>query len=131
MSDKLQANRRKQRVRSSLKKKSNGRLRLSVFRSNQNIYAQIIDDKLGKTLVSASSLEIKSKELGAQDAICGGGSYDELVENLGGLSTPAVGFALGVERLIILLEQTKDSLVSQKNDIYRKCMINRALSVLN
>ena len=62
MSDKPQANKRKQRVRSSLKKKSNGRLRLSVFRSNQNIYAQIIDDKLGKTLVSASSLEIKSKE---------------------------------------------------------------------
>ncbi|PPR77594.1 MAG: 50S ribosomal protein L18 [Alphaproteobacteria bacterium MarineAlpha2_Bin1] len=61
MSEKYQANKRQQRVRSSLKKKSNGRLRLTVFRSNYNIYAQIIDDKLGKTLVSASSLEIETK----------------------------------------------------------------------
>ncbi len=64
MSEKFQTNKRQQRVRSSLRKKSNGRLRLSVFRSNQNIYAQIIDDKLGKTLVSASSLEIKTKSEG-------------------------------------------------------------------
>ena len=72
----------------------------------------------GLDYYTRTTFEIKSKELGAQDAICGGGRYDELVENLGGLSTPAVGFALGVERLIILLEQTKDSLVSQKNDIF-------------
>ena len=62
MSDKIQSKKRQQRVRSSLKKKSNGRLRLSVFRSNHNIYAQIIDDSKGKTLVSASSLEVKGKE---------------------------------------------------------------------
>ncbi|MAR79180.1 MAG: 50S ribosomal protein L18 [Rhodospirillaceae bacterium] len=66
MSDKVQVKKRQQRVRSSLKKKSNGRLRLSVFRSNHNIYAQIIDDKQGKTLVSASSLEINAKEENAK-----------------------------------------------------------------
>jgi large subunit ribosomal protein L18 len=48
---------RAQRVRSRLKKLSNGRPRLSVFRSSKNIYAQIIDDENGVTLVAASSLE--------------------------------------------------------------------------
>ena len=48
--------RRKLRNRSRIKKNSD-RNRLSVFRSNKNIFAQIIDDKTGKTLISASSLE--------------------------------------------------------------------------
>jgi len=43
--------------------------------------------------------------LGAQNAVCGGGRYDELVEELGGAKTPAIGFALGVERLVILLKE--------------------------
>jgi len=47
--------------------------------------------------------EITSTQLGAQDAICGGGRYDDLVEELGGLSTPAIGFSLGVERLLAAL----------------------------
>ncbi len=41
--------------------------------------------------------------LGAQGAVCGGGRYDALVEQLGGKSTPAVGFAMGLERLVSLL----------------------------
>ena len=54
---------RKQRVRFKIKKNSNDRPRLSVFRSVKNIHAQIIDDKLGKTLVSISTLDktVKSK----------------------------------------------------------------------
>ena len=51
--------RRAQRVRRRLKKNSNGRPRLSVFRSSKNISAQIIDDATGTTLASASSLEDK------------------------------------------------------------------------
>jgi len=47
--------------------------------------------------------EITSTQLGAQDAICGGGRYDDLVEELGGPSTPAIGFSLGVERLLATL----------------------------
>jgi large subunit ribosomal protein L18 len=50
-------NRRKQRNRKALKNKSNGKLRLSVFRSNKHIYGQIIDDVNGNTVISASSLE--------------------------------------------------------------------------
>ncbi|WP_074381694.1 50S ribosomal protein L18 [Bartonella doshiae] len=49
--------RRAQRIRRRIKMVSNGRPRLSVYRSNQNIYAQIIDDLRGCTLVSASTLE--------------------------------------------------------------------------
>jgi large subunit ribosomal protein L18 len=48
---------RRQRVRTSLRARSSGRLRLSVHRSSQHIYAQIIDDSKGATLVSASTLE--------------------------------------------------------------------------
>ena len=47
--------------------------------------------------------EIKSNNLGSQNAVCGGGRYDSLVKNLGGEDTPAVGFAMGMERLISLL----------------------------
>ncbi len=52
--------------------------------------------------------EIKSSLLGAQSAILGGGRYDGLVEMLGGKPTPAVGFALGVERLYGLIEKIEE-----------------------
>lgn len=47
--------------------------------------------------------EIKSNNLGSQNAVCGGGRYDSLVKNLGGVDTPAVGWAMGMERLCSLL----------------------------
>ena len=59
-------------------------------------------------------------KLGAQGTVCAGGRYDGLVEQLGGKATPAVGFAMGVERLILLLE-TLDVIpqeVMQTVDIY-------------
>src|SRR5699024_1549291 len=43
--------------------------------------------------------------LGAQGTVCAGGRYDGLVEQLGGRATPAVGFAMGIERLVLLLSQ--------------------------
>lgn len=49
--------RRKQRTRSKLRKRAGERLRLTVFRSNLHIYAQVIDDRRGRTLAAASSLE--------------------------------------------------------------------------
>ena len=49
--------RRKARIRRSIRERAYGRLRLSVFRSSKQIYAQIIDDERGATLVAASSLE--------------------------------------------------------------------------
>ena len=52
--------------------------------------------------------EIKSNDLGSQNAVCGGGRYDSLVRNLGGEDTPAVGFAMGMERLYSLLKTDDD-----------------------
>jgi len=49
--------RRTRRVRHSLKRTANGRARLSVFRSSKHIYAQVIDDRSGKTVAAASSLD--------------------------------------------------------------------------
>ena len=60
--------RRAQRVRTRLKKVGAGRPRLSVFRSNKQIYAQIIDDAQGVTLASASSLEEAGPAKGADKA---------------------------------------------------------------
>jgi large subunit ribosomal protein L18 len=54
--------RRKARVRRSIRARAYGRLRLSVFRSSKQIYAQIIDDEKGVTLVAASSLEKANRE---------------------------------------------------------------------
>ena len=57
------ADRRKARVRKALKANSNGRPRLSVHRSDKNIYAQIIDDASGRTLAAASTIDkdVKAK----------------------------------------------------------------------
>jgi large subunit ribosomal protein L18 len=55
-------NRRRQRVRSAIRRADNGRPRLSVFRSGKHIYAQVIDDAEGKTLASASSVDTQLKD---------------------------------------------------------------------
>ena len=60
--------RRKQRVRLSLRRTAGGRPRLAVFRSSKHIYAQVIDDAKGVTLVSASSSEKDSKGTGGNIA---------------------------------------------------------------
>ena len=52
-----------------------------------------------------TAFEIQSNNLGAQNAVCGGGRYDGLVGELGGPETPAVGWAMGLERIAILLQQ--------------------------
>ena len=51
-----------------------------------------------------TAFEITSDQLGAQATVCGGGRYDNLVSQLGGPETPAFGWALGMERLSLLLE---------------------------
>lgn len=59
----------------------------------------------GLDYYTRTAFEIVSDQLGAQDSLCGGGRYDLLVEELGGEPTPAVGFAAGIERLFMVLEQ--------------------------
>jgi len=59
----------------------------------------------GLDYYSHTAFEITSSQLGAQATVCGGGRYDGLVQQLGGSPTPAIGWALGMERLVLLLEQ--------------------------
>lgn len=61
----------------------------------------------GLDYYTKTAFEIISGGLGAQNAIGGGGRYDDLVEELGGKPTPAVGFAAGIERMIIAMDQQK------------------------
>ena len=63
----------------------------------------------GLDYYSHTAFEITSSQLGAQATVCGGGRYDGLVEQLGGAPTPAIGWALGMERLVLLLEQCRAS----------------------
>ena len=56
--------------------------------------------------------------LGAQATVCGGGRYDGLCELLGGKSTPAIGFAIGLERLLALMEQSQGFIAPSETDIY-------------
>ncbi len=59
-----------------------------------------------------------TESLGAQGTVCGGGRYDGLVEQLGGKSTPAVGFAMGLERLVLMLETLELTDVRRSVDVY-------------
>lgn len=61
----------------------------------------------GLDYYTKTAFEIISGGLGAQNAIGGGGRYDDLAEELGGKYTPAVGFAAGIERMIIAMDQQK------------------------
>ena len=59
----------------------------------------------GLDYYSKTVFEWVTTELGAQGTVCAGGRYDGLVEQMGGKPTPGVGFAMGVERLVLLLEE--------------------------
>ena len=58
----------------------------------------------GLDYYSHTAFEITSDQLGAQATVCGGGRYDGLIAQLGGAPTPAIGWALGMERLLLVLE---------------------------
>ena len=59
-----------------------------------------------------------TSSLGAQGTVCAGGRYDGLVEQLGGKATPAVGFAMGLERLVLMLEQLNQAELAEPVDVY-------------
>ena len=72
--------------------------------------------------------EWKTDLLGAQDTVCGGGRYDNLVEELGGKSCPATGFSIGMERLILLIKETLELNVENKNiDIFFVCLSKESI----
>ena len=67
-----------------------------------------------------------SNDLGAQGTICGGGRYDGLMEKMGGKPTPAIGFAIGIERLILLIKDQTNKLQKNKLHLYFAALGERA-----
>lgn len=73
---------------------------LKIFNISFEIDPRIVR---GLDYYTRTVFEIKSGELGAQNAVCGGGRYDDLIKGLGGEDIPAVGMAIGLDRLISIL----------------------------
>ncbi len=69
------------------------------FKINPNIVR-------GLDYYSRTVFEFVSENIGAQGTVCGGGRYDGLISDLGGVDTPGIGFAVGIERILMLLENT-------------------------
>ena len=67
----------------------------------------VVDHSLvrGLDYYTKTAFEIQYPPLGAQSAVCGGGRYDGLVEEVGGPATPGIGFAMGLERVLLALEK--------------------------
>jgi histidyl-tRNA synthetase len=84
----------------------------------------------GLDYYTRTTFEVTSEHLGAQDAVAAGGRYDRLVEEFGGRSTPAVGFAIGMERLISLIKNNKEHIPSPEiyiaahgSDAYKEALL--------
>jgi histidyl-tRNA synthetase len=78
-----------------------------------------IDGRLvrGLDYYTKTAFEITSSSLGSQDALAGGGRYDLLVEELGGKPTPGIGFAAGMERLMMALAKVGTPLLIDLNPL--------------
>jgi histidyl-tRNA synthetase len=72
----------------------------------------------GLDYYSRTVFEWVTDALGSQNAICSGGRYDGLISQLGGEATPAIGFALGVERVVALVEQVGSAAALPGADVY-------------
>lgn len=73
----------------------------------------------GLDYYSQTVFEWVTDALGAQGTVCGGGRYDSLIPQLGGPKTPALGFGLGIERLILLVQEVNPDLLQSKDaDLY-------------
>jgi histidyl-tRNA synthetase len=73
-----------------------------------------------------TTFEITAQGLGSQNAVCGGGRYDGLVELLGGPPTKGIGFAIGEDRLILSLQESGKGAVLAGRDVYIAWMGERA-----
>ena len=90
----------------------------------------VIDPKIvrGLDYYTKTVFEFITTEIGAQGTVCGGGRYDGLIEQLSGQHTPALGFGMGIERLLLLMDkQGCDYLTPKKCDIYFATMGEAAL----
>ncbi len=90
----------------------------------------VIDHKLvrGLDYYTKTVFEFNSLTLGAQDALLGGGRYDGLVKTLGGKQTPGIGFAAGMERFLIAMDESESEFNRSTPDIYFVCLDENGLS---
>ena len=79
-----------------------------------------IDPRLvrGLDYYNRTTFEMVSSDLGSQNAVLGGGRYDSLIQDLGGKPTPAIGFAAGIERLLLCMDQANQSAPDAGPDVY-------------
>ncbi|MFA5658065.1 MAG: histidine--tRNA ligase [Oscillospiraceae bacterium] len=91
----------------------------------------IINPKIvrGLDYYTKTVFEFITTDIGAQGTVCGGGRYDGLIEEIGGKPTPALGFAMGLERLIMTMDSQKCDYIQPKNcNIFIASMGGKALS---
>ena len=91
---------------------------LKAYLDGLNIPFKVNDQLVrGLDYYNRTTFEIQTEHLGAQNAVAGGGRYDGLVKTLGGPDHPAIGFAVGVERLVALLEAS-EPMAPRKPDLF-------------
>jgi histidyl-tRNA synthetase len=91
--------------------------------------AYVVNPRLvrGMDYYNLTVFEWKSPHLGAQSTVCGGGRYDQLIETLGGKPAPGIGFGLGMERLMLMLEAAGVKHGSASPDAYALVLSAEAL----
>ena len=82
----------------------------------------------GMDYYNLTVFEWVTDQLGSQGTVCGGGRYDGLFEQLGGKPTPAVGFGLGIERLLLLIDELGLAVPSSAPDANRVTSSNDGLT---
>jgi histidyl-tRNA synthetase len=82
----------------------------------------------GMDYYNRTVFEWTTTHLGSQGTICGGGRYDGLIEQMGGKSAPAIGFGLGIERLLLLLEELGLNGPGAAPDVYAVIVSDEALA---
>jgi histidyl-tRNA synthetase len=95
------------------------RLRGVIYRENWRLVR-------GLDYYMRTTFEITAQGLGSQNAVCGGGRYDGLVELLGGPPTKGIGFAIGEDRVILSLQESGKAAASQGRDVYIAWMGEKA-----
>jgi histidyl-tRNA synthetase len=90
------------------------------------VYTQNFRLVRGLDYYMRTTFEITARGLGSQNAVCGGGRYDGLVEMLGGPPTKGIGFAIGEDRLILSLQEAGKAAAPQGRDVYIAWMGEKA-----
>ena len=91
---------------------------LSILDANQVPYSMNPRLVRGMDYYNLTVFEFVTTQLGSQGTICGGGRYDYLIEQIGGKPAPAVGWAMGIERVLELLRAQEESLAMPVLDVY-------------